>query len=78
MSFIDERVLSTGLTFDDVLLVPAYSEVMPRTVSTETRFSRNIKLNIPNPSKSIQFIVLKHFIIFVCIPFLSGIAESLT
>ena len=47
MSFIDERVLSTGLTFDDVLLVPAYSEVMPRTVSTETRFSRNIKLNIP-------------------------------
>ena len=47
MSFIDERVQSTGLTFDDVLLVPAYSEVMPRTVSTETRFSRNIKLNIP-------------------------------
>ena len=47
MSFIDERVQSMGLTFDDVLLVPAYSEVMPRTVSTETRFSRNIKLNIP-------------------------------
>ena len=47
MSFIDERVQSTGLTFDDVLLVPAYSEVLPRTVSTETRFSRNIKLNIP-------------------------------
>ena len=38
----------------------------------------NIKLNIPNPSKSIQFIVLKHFIIFVCIPFPLGIAESLT
>jgi hypothetical protein len=38
----------------------------------------NIKLNIPKPSKSIQFIVLKHFIIFVCIPFLFGIAESLT
>ena len=47
MSFIDERVQSTGLTFDDVLLVPAYSEVLPRTVSTETYFSRNIKLNIP-------------------------------
>ena len=47
MSFIDERVESTGLTFDDVLLVPAYSEVLPRTVSTETHFSRNIKLNIP-------------------------------
>ena len=38
----------------------------------------NMKLNIPNPSKSIQFIVLIHFIIFVCIPFLFGIAESLT
>lgn len=38
----------------------------------------NIKLNIPNPSKSIQFIVLIHFIIFVCIPFLFGIAEPLT
>ena len=47
MSFIDERVQSTGLPFDDVLLVPAYSEVLPRTVSTETYFSRNIKLNIP-------------------------------
>ncbi len=47
MSFIDERVQSAGLTFDDVLLVPAYSEVLPRTVSTETHFSRNIKLNIP-------------------------------
>lgn len=47
MSFIEERVQSTGLTFDDVLLVPAYSEVLPRTVSTETYFSRNIKLNIP-------------------------------
>ncbi len=47
MSFIDERVQTTGLTFDDVLLVPAYSEVLPREVSTEGRFSRNIKLNIP-------------------------------
>ncbi|MBO5895209.1 MAG: IMP dehydrogenase [Alistipes sp.] len=47
MSFIDERVLPTGLTFDDVLLVPAYSEVLPREVSTCGRFSRNITLNIP-------------------------------
>ena len=47
MSFIDERVLPTGLTFDDVLLVPAYSEVLPREVSTQARFSRNITLNIP-------------------------------
>lgn len=47
MSFIDERVQPEGLTFDDVLLVPAYSEVLPREVSIETRFSRNIMLNIP-------------------------------
>ncbi len=47
MSFINERVQPEGLTFDDVLLVPAYSEVLPREVSVETRFSRNIRLNIP-------------------------------
>lgn len=47
MSFIQERVQPEGLTFDDVLLVPAYSEVLPREVCLETRFSRNIKLNIP-------------------------------
>lgn len=47
MSFIDERVLQEGLTFDDVLLVPAYSQVLPREVDITTRFSRNIKLNIP-------------------------------
>jgi IMP dehydrogenase len=37
----------TGLTFDDVLLVPAYSEVIPSQVDTATRFSRNIDLKIP-------------------------------
>lgn len=47
MSFIQERVAQEGLTFDDVLLVPAYSEVLPREVSVKTRFSRNITLNIP-------------------------------
>lgn len=47
MSFIDERVQPEGLTFDDVLLVPAYSEVLPREVKLNTRFSRNISLNIP-------------------------------
>lgn len=36
-----------GLTFDDVLLIPAYSEVLPKMVKLQTRFSRNIKLNIP-------------------------------
>lgn len=36
-----------GLTFDDVLLIPAYSEVLPRTVDLTTRFSRRITLNVP-------------------------------
>lgn len=36
-----------GLTFDDVLLIPAYSEVLPREVNLSTRFSRNITLNVP-------------------------------
>ena len=45
--FLDERVQQEGLTFDDVLLVPAYSEVLPREVSVKSLFSRNIALNIP-------------------------------
>ena len=47
MAFIDEKIALEGLTFDDVLLVPAYSEVLPREVDLHTRFSRNITLNIP-------------------------------
>lgn len=47
MSFIAEKITMDGLTFDDVLLIPAYSEVLPREVDLSTRFSRNIKLNIP-------------------------------
>lgn len=47
MSFIADRVKMEGLTFDDVLLIPAYSEVLPRDVNLKTRFSRNISLNVP-------------------------------
>lgn len=36
-----------GLTYDDVLLIPAYSEVLPKTVELKTKFSRNICLNVP-------------------------------
>lgn len=46
-SFIADKVVMEGLTYDDVLLVPAYSEVLPRTVSLTTKFSRNIELKIP-------------------------------
>lgn len=47
MSFIADRVKMDGLTFDDVLLIPAYSEVLPNSVNLLTRFSRNISLNVP-------------------------------
>ena len=38
MSFLKDRVVMEGLTFDDVLLMPAYSEVLPREVSLASRF----------------------------------------
>ena len=42
-----DKFVGQGLTYDDVLLIPAYSETLPREVSLKTRFSRNIPLNIP-------------------------------
>lgn len=47
MSFIQERIVQEGLTFDDVLLVPAWSEVLPREVSLKSKFSRNISVELP-------------------------------
>lgn len=47
MSFIAERIQIEGLTFDDVLLIPAYSDVLPRNVNLSTNFSRRIELKIP-------------------------------
>lgn len=47
MSFIAERVAMEGLTFDDVLLIPAFSQVLPREVNLSTKFSRRITLNVP-------------------------------
>ncbi|PAV26963.1 IMP dehydrogenase [Tamilnaduibacter salinus] len=41
------RIAEEALTFDDVLLIPGYSEVMPKDVNLETRLTRDIKLNIP-------------------------------
>lgn len=46
-SFVADKVVMDGLTFDDVLLIPAYSEVLPKTVELKTRFSRHIELNVP-------------------------------
>lgn len=47
MSFLSEKVISEGLTFDDVLLIPAYSEVLPREVDLSSKFSRSIMLKTP-------------------------------
>ena len=47
VSFIADKIVMDGLTFDDVLVVPGYSEVLPRTVALETLFSRHIELKIP-------------------------------
>ena len=47
MSFLEDRVKMDGITFDDVLLIPGYSEVLPKDVSLTTQFSRNITLNVP-------------------------------
>ncbi|MBP5571565.1 MAG: IMP dehydrogenase [Bacteroidales bacterium] len=47
MSFAEEKIILDGLTFDDVLLVPAFSEVVPKQVTLNSRFTRNISLDIP-------------------------------
>lgn len=47
MSFIADKIEFEGLTFDDVLLIPAYSEVLPRDVNLQSKFSKNIELNTP-------------------------------
>ena len=46
-SFVADKIVMDGLTFDDVLLIPAYSEVLPKSVELKTKFSRNIALNVP-------------------------------
>lgn len=47
MNAHSSRIVGEGLTYDDVLLVPSYSEVLPREVSIRSRFSKNITLNVP-------------------------------
>jgi IMP dehydrogenase len=47
MTAHQNKILGEGLTYDDVLLVPAYSEVLPREVSISTQFSKNITINVP-------------------------------
>ena len=47
MSLENLSQIQEGLTYDDVLLVPAYSEVLPRDVRLKSMFTRNIELNTP-------------------------------
>jgi len=47
MSFLEDKIAGEGLTFDDVLLIPAFSDVLPRNVLLQSKFSKNISLNIP-------------------------------
>lgn len=51
---LKDRIMQEGVTFDDVLLVPAYSEVLPREVSLKGRFSRNVTLDIPFASAAMD------------------------
>ncbi|MDX1317562.1 MAG: IMP dehydrogenase, partial [Xanthomarina gelatinilytica] len=47
MTSHSNKIVGEGLTYDDVLLVPAYSEVLPREVNIQTKFTKNITINIP-------------------------------
>jgi IMP dehydrogenase len=47
MSSLSDKIIYEGLTFDDVLLVPAYSEILPKEINISSYFSKNIKLNSP-------------------------------
>ena len=54
MSQFANRILKEGITFDDVLLVPSYSEVLPKDVSLKTRFSKHIELDLPFASAAMD------------------------
>jgi IMP dehydrogenase len=47
MTAHESKIVGEGLTYDDVLLIPAFSEVLPREVNIQTQFTRNIKINVP-------------------------------
>ena len=47
MTAHESKIVGEGLTYDDVLLVPAFSEVLPRDVNIQSKFTRNISINVP-------------------------------
>ena len=54
MTAHENKILGEGLTYDDVLLVPAFSKVLPREVSIQTKFTRNITINVPIASAAMD------------------------
>lgn len=54
MTAHDNKILGEGLTYDDVLLVPAFSDVLPREVSIQTKFTKNIAINVPIASAAMD------------------------
>ena len=54
MTAHNNKILGEGLTYDDVLLVPAFSDVLPREVSIQTKFTRNITINVPIASAAMD------------------------
>jgi len=60
-----EKFVGEGLTYDDVLLVPAYSEILPRMADVSTLFTRNIRLNIPVVSAAMDTVTESHMAIAI-------------
>jgi len=54
MSPGNDKFIGEGLTYDDVLLIPAYSEILPREVNISSLLTKNIKLNIPVASAAMD------------------------
>ena len=52
-----EKIVGEGLTYDDVLLVPAYSQILPRDVDISTRFTKNIRINVPIVSAAMDTVL---------------------
>jgi len=65
MSFLVDKVEFEGLTFDDVLLIPSYSEVLPHTVDLSSKFSRSITINTPIISAAMDTVTENHMAIAI-------------